>query len=227
MKSAFHYVFPKTLPIFAGFLFLGFSYGVYAVANGFAPIYPILMALFIYAGSMEFLTISLLLSVYNPVMAFLLTLMVNARHLFYGLAMLEPFKSLDWKKYYIIYGMCDESFSLNVNLEIPDGIDRGWAYFHITWLNQLYWVGATALGALLGQHIPFDLTGIEFVLNALFLVLLLEQWLTSRQHVATSIGLACSILCLYFFGAAQFMIPAMIAMSILFALLFKKGGHDN
>ena len=202
MKRALSYVFPKTIPIMTGFLFLGFSLGMLAVSKGFPPYLPVLMALFIFAGSMEFVTLQLLLAAFNPLQALLLTLMVNARHL--------------WQQPYLIFGMCDESFSINVTLDLPQDLDRGWAYFHVTWLNQFYWVCATAMGAFIGPYLPINVKGMDFVLNALFIVLLIEQWRSHRQHSAAFIGLGASVLCLVLFGPENFMIPAMILMLVLF-----------
>lgn len=216
MKRALSHVFPKTIPIMTGFLFLGFSLGMLAVSKGFPPYLPVLMALFIFAGSMEFVTLQLLLAAFNPLQALLLTLMVNARHLFYGLAMLDKYHHLGWQQPYLIFGMCDESFSINVTLDLPQDLDRGWAYFHVTLLNQLYWVCATALGAFIGPYLPINVKGMDFVLNALFIVLLIEQWRSHRQHSAAFIGLGSSALCLVLFGPENFMIPAMILMLVLF-----------
>ena len=128
--------FPFTIPILAGFLFLGITYGIYMNTSGFSFLYPMAMSLSIYAGSMEFVAVSMLLGAFHPLQAFLMTLMVNARHLFYGLSMLERFKGLGKKKYYLIFGMCDESFSINYSANIPRDVDRGWFMLWVTALNQ-------------------------------------------------------------------------------------------
>ncbi|HFI0462971.1 TPA: AzlC family ABC transporter permease [Streptococcus suis] len=226
MKPAFRFVFPKTLPILAGFLFLGISFGIYAKSMGLPTYFPILMSAFIYAGSMEFVTVSLLTSAYNPIAALLLTLMVNGRHLFYGLAMLEPFKDLDFKRFFIIFGMCDESFSINSTLDIPENIDKGWSYFHVTWLNQFYWVLGSTLGATIGHQIPIPKEGIEFVLNALFIVLLIEIWLNRKQSKAIAIGMVSALISLFIFGQSRFMLPAMALILLAFSLRYHlhKGG---
>ena len=130
---------PHTLPICVGFLFLGMSYGFLMRSKGFSFVYPMLMSLFIFAGSMEFITVSLLLSTFNPFYAFFLALMINARHLFYGISLLEKYKNTGWKKFYLIYGMCDESFTINCAVEPPPEVDRGWFLFFVTLLNQIYW----------------------------------------------------------------------------------------
>lgn len=221
MKQALKFVFPKTLPILAGFLFLGISFGIFARSMGLPVFLPPLLSIFIYAGSMEFVTVSLILAPYNPLAAFILTLMLNGRHLFYGLSMLGPYRDLGWKKYYIIFGMCDESFSINSSMHVPQDIDKGWAYFHVTWLNQLYWVSGTTIGAVFGDQLPLPDQGIEFVLNALFIVLLLEIWMNRKQHLAVAIGLSGSLVALWFFGQSQFIIPAMVFILLAFASKYK------
>lgn len=213
--------FPLTIPICLGFLFLGASYGILMGTKGFSFVWPMCMSAFIFAGSMEFVTVNLLLSAFNPLAGFLLALMVNARHLFYGLSMLGKFKGLGWKRPYLIFGMCDETFAINSTAKIPAGIDRGWFYFWVTLCNQLYWVTGATLGGLIGAHLPFNTDGLDFVLTALFLVIFLDQWLDGkhRERLSAVIGVLTSLACLLIFGANDFMIPSMIAMLILFVAL--------
>lgn len=175
-KKAFKAALPHTLPICVGFLFLGMSYGFLMKSKAFSFLYPMLMSLFIFAGSMEFVTIELLLSSFNPLYAFLLALMVNARHLFYGISMLDIYKNVGAKKAYLIFGLCDETFSVNCAVTPPPDVDKGWFMFFVTLLNHIYWVVGATLGALLGYVICFDTTGIEFVMTALFTVMFLNQW---------------------------------------------------
>ena len=217
-RKAFRTALPYTLPIAIGFLFLGTSYGFLMRSKGFSILYPVLMSMFIFAGSMEFVTVNLLLSAFNPLYAFLLTLMVNARHLFYGISMLDKFRNVGLKKYYLIFGMCDESFSINCSVEPPYGIDKGWFMFFVTLLNHIYWVSGATLGALLGSVIHFDTTGIEFVMTALFVVMFVNQWEESKDHRPALIGIACSLLCLFLFGSGNFIIPAMILIVLCFSL---------
>ena len=138
-KKAFRAALPYSLPICIGFLFIAMSYGFLMRSRGFSVFYPMAMSAFIFAGSMEFVAVELLLSAYAPLHAFLLTLMVNARHLFYGISMLEKYKGMGWKKPYLIFGMCDETFSINCTVTPPEGVDRGWFMFFVTLLNQTYW----------------------------------------------------------------------------------------
>ncbi len=221
-KSAFKAAFPYTVPICAGFLFLGISYGFLMSSKGFPIIYPLCMSLLIFAGSMEFVTVNLLLSTFQPISAFLLALMVNARHIFYGISMLEKFKGTGKKKWYLIFGMCDESFSINCSAKIPEGIDQGWFLFFVTLLNHIYWVSGATIGAILGNIITFHTEGIEFVLTALFLVIFLNQWMETKRHTPALIGVAASLISLLIFGPDNFMIPAMLLILAVFLAIRKR-----
>lgn len=219
-RKAFQAALPYTLPIFIGFLFIGLSYGFLMTSKGFSAVYPIVMSLVIYAGAMQFAAVSLLVSLFSPVHAFLLTLMVNARHLFYGISMLHTYKGSRWKRWYLIFGMCDETFSINCTVQPPPGVDKEWFYLFVTLLNHLYWVGSTALGALLGTYIRIDTTGIEFVMTALFVVLFLGQWERQEGRKPAVTGLICAAAALLLFGSSHFIIPAMVCIAGI--LLWKK-----
>lgn len=225
MKTkAFKAALPYTIPICVGFLFLGISYGFLMRSKGFSFVYPMLMSFFIFAGSMEFVTVNLLLSAFNPLYAFFLTLMVNARHLFYGISMLDKYKRVGWKKGYLIYGMCDESFTINCTVTPPPDVDKGWFMFFVTMLNHIYWVSGATLGALLGYVIQFDTTGIEFVMTALFVVMFINQWEQADNHRAALVGVGSSLLCLLVFGSEHFILPAMALIICCFSLARKKKG---
>ena len=218
--NALKAAFPYTIPIFAGFWFLALAYGIYMNVSGFSFWYPMAMSAIIYGGSLEFVAVSMLLSPFAPVQTFLMTLMIQARHLFYGISMLEKYKNLGPKKYYLIYAMCDETFSINYTAKIPEGVDRGWFYFFVTLLNQIYWVSGATIGGLLGSLIHFDTTGLDFVMTAMFVVIFMEQWMKEKHHFSELIGLIAAVGCLRIFGADNFMIPTMIC--ILAALSFLK-----
>ncbi len=227
IKSAFKCAFPYTIPIFAGFWFLGMTYGIYMNVSGFSFWYPMLMSMTIFAGSMEFVTVSMLLGAFNPLQAFAMTLMINARHLFYGISMLDKFKNTGRKKPYLIFGMCDESFSINCSADIPQGIDKGWFMFFVTLLNQIYWVSGSTLGGVLGSVIHFNTKGLDFVMTAMFVVIFMEQWLKEEKHTSALFGLGVSLLCLLIFGADNFIIPSMLAILGVLTVLrpkAEKGG---
>lgn len=220
-KKAFKAAFPHTIPIFAGFWFLGLAYGVYMNVSGFSFWYPMLMSLTIFGGSLEFVAVSMLLSAFAPIQTFVMTLMIQARHLFYGISMLDKFKDMGWKKYYLIFGMCDETFSINYTAKIPDDVDKGWFYFFVTLLNHFYWFSGATIGGLLGNLIHFDTEGLSFVMTAMFVVIFMEQWLKDKQHASELIGLAGSIGCLVVFGAESFMIPTMICILVMLTIFRK------
>ena len=227
LGRAFRAAFPHTIPIMAGFWFLGLTYGVYMQSSGFRFWYPMVMSLTIFAGSMEFVTVGLLQAAFNPVRAFLMTLMINARHLFYGVSMLDRFKGTGKKKLYLIFGMCDESFSINCTADVPPDVDRGWFMFFVTLLNHFYWFFGSTLGGIFGSFLHFNTQGLSFVMTAMFVVIFLEQWLKDKQHVSALMGLGLSLLCLLLFGAEDFIIPAMLAILAALTLARKpleKGG---
>lgn len=213
--------FPNTLPIMAGFCFLGTAYGIYMNVSGFSFVYPLVMSTVIFGGSLEFVAVTMLLAPFAPVQTFLMALLIQARHLFYGIAMLDRFKGLGWKRFYLIYGMCDESFSINCTAKIPPDVDRGWFMFFVTLLNQLYWVASATFGGLVGSLLRFNTEGLDFVMTAMFVVIFLEQWLKERRHITGLIGLGSALLCRLAFGADGFMLPTMGCILALMALLRK------
>ena len=226
-RRALRAAFPHTVPILTGFLFLGMTYGVYMASLGFSWIYPTLMALTIFAGSMEFVTANMLLGAFNPLQAFAMTLMVNARHLFYGLAMLDRFRGLGWKKLYLIFGMCDETFSVTCSVRAPEGVDEGWFMTFVTLLDQLYWVLGAALGGLCGSLLTLNTEGLDFVMTAMFVVIFLENWLKEENHTSSLLGLGLPLMCLVFFGAQNFILPSMAAILLALTALrgrLEKGG---
>lgn len=217
--AALRAAFPHTIPILTGYLFLGMSYGVLMKVSGFSFWYPLLISLTVYAGSMQFVTTSLLLGAFNPIQAFVMTLMVNARHLFYGIALLDRYQNTGRKKPYLIFGLSDETFSVTCSARIPPEIDKGWFFFWVTALDQLYWVTGATLGGLFGSLISFNTEGLDFVMTAMFVVILLEQWLKEKNHTCTLLGLGLAALSLFLFGPDSFMLPAMGAILAVLLLL--------
>ena len=216
---AFRAAFPYTLPIFAGFWFIGLAYGIYMNVSGFSFVYPMVMSAVIFGGSLEFVAVSMLLSPFAPLQTLMAALMIQARHLFYGVSMLERFKGLGWMRPYLIFGMCDETFSINYTADIPEDVDRGWFMFFVTLLNQLYWVSGATLGGILGSMLTFDTEGIEFVMTAMFVVIFLNQWEKEKQHASAIIGIAAPLVCLRIFGSGSFLIPSMVCILVALLLL--------
>ncbi len=221
-RKALKAAFPYTLPIFAGFLFLGLAYGIYMNASGFSFVYPMLMSLLIYGGSLEFVAVEMLLSPFAPLQVFIMTLLIQARHIFYGISMLDRYKGMGWKKYYLIFGMCDESFSINFTADIPADVDKGWFMFFVTLLNHFYWFAGATLGGFVGSLLKFDTTGISFVMTAMFVVIFLEQWLKEENHISSLIGIITAAICLICFGSDSFMLPTMAVIIILLTISKKK-----
>lgn len=219
--------FPHTIPILAGFGFLGMSYGIYMSVSGFNFIYSTLLSITLFGGSMQFVAVNMLLGAFNPLQALAMTLMISARHLFYGISMLDKYKGTGWKKFYLIFGMCDETFSINYTAEAPEGVDKGCFMFFVTLLDHLYWIFGTMFGGICGSLIHFNTEGISFVMTSMFVVIFMEQWLKDKNHASAILGLGLSVLCLIVFGGDNFIIPTMIAILGVLTLLRKpieKGG---
>ncbi|PJG82088.1 AzlC family ABC transporter permease [Caviibacterium pharyngocola] len=210
---------PYSFPILAGFMFLGIAYGVYMKALGFGAWYPILMAALIYAGSVEFIIAGALASTFSPLYVLLITLMVSGRQIFYGISMLEKYGAhLGKKRWYLIATMVDESFSLNYMAKIPPHLDKGWFMLFVSLYLQLYWIAGTALGALFGAVLPFDLSGVEFAMTALFLVIFAENWLKEISHESSLLGLGIALLSLLIVGKEHFLVPTLLGIWLYLTL---------
>jgi 4-azaleucine resistance transporter AzlC len=219
MKPLLKRALKDTLPVLTGYLVLGFGFGIIMKSNGFGIALTTAMSLLIYAGSMQYAAIGLMAGGASLLTVGLTTLMVNARHLFYGISMLEKYRDVGKRKPYLIFGLTDETYSLVCT--DPVGIDpeaRRDYYLLVTLLNHLYWVGGSVLGAVAGTVLQFNSEGIDFALTALFLVVFLEQWLTAEKHGPALIGVGASVLSLLIFGADSFLIPAMIGIGVMLGL---------
>ncbi len=208
--SAMKCAFPHTIPVMTGFLVLGMAYGVLMQANGYSTLWAVLMSAVAYCGSMQFVAVTLLTSAFQPFQAFLLSLMVNARHLFYGISMLDRFKGLGKIRGFLIYTLCDETFSISSSVQVPDGVEKKYFYFFISFFNYLYWVFATFLGGVVGSLMVIRTKGLDFALTALFVVLFMEQMSKPENRASGIIGVGCSIVSLLIFGANKLVIPSMI-----------------
>jgi len=224
---AFRAAFPLTLPVMAGFLFLGIAYGVLMHGIGLGAGWTFLTSFIVFAGAMQYIAITLFTAAFNPLYALFVTLMVNARHIFYGLSMLEKMKGAGRFKPFVIFAMCDETFSILCSAEAPEGVDRGFFMFFVALLNWWYWIIGSLLGVLLGNLLAFNAQGLDFTLTALFVVIFLNQWMKPENRPSSLIGVGCSLLCLILFGAYHFIIPAMALMLIVFALTGKKLAGGN
>ncbi len=210
---------PRTLPVMTGYVFLGMAFGILLTNEGYGLPWALLMSVFIFAGSMQFVAVGLLAGGFGPVSAFLLTLMVNFRHFFYGISMLERYKPFRKTKPYLIFGLTDETFSLLVQDDAPEGVDAEQYALAVTLLDQLYWVAGSALGSVLGGALPVDMTGIDFAMTALFVVIFLSQWEKRAGRVPALIGVGAAVLCLLIFGAEWFLLPTLALLTALLLLL--------
>ena len=220
--AALRAAFPATIPVLTGYLCIGMAYGLLMANAGYGVFWALLLSLLCYTGSMEFVAVSLLTAGFDPVQALLMALMINARHAFYGLSMLEKYRGTGWARPFLIFSLTDETFSLVSTLEPPDGVTRRDFYFWISLLDYLYWQVGSVLGALIGGLLPFDTTGLDFALTALFIVLFLEQWRKRENRPAALIGLGCTAVSLAVVGADRLVIPAMV---LILAVLL--GGRNK
>lgn len=219
LKSAFL----ATIPIMTGYLVLGLGFGMILESRGFGFLWAFAMGAFIYAGSMQYLAIDLLTGGASLLATALATLMVNARHLFYGISMIEPYKNTGKKKPYLMFALTDETYSLvcqNYDLA-PE--DKHKYFFYVSLLNQIYWVSGCTLGGLLGEVLTINIEGIDFALTALFVTVFVEQWLSTKNHAPALVGLIVTVICLVIFGSEIFLIPSMIGITLVLTLLNKRG----
>lgn len=226
MKSLVKTCFIHTLPVMAGYLFLGTGFGMLLHAKGYGILYSAAMSIFIYAGSMQYLAVDLLTGGASLITAAITTLMVNARHLFYGISMIDTYKDCGWRKPYLIFALTDETYSLNCS-GAPAGVEDSKTYFFLVSLfNQCYWVTGSVLGVLAGSLLPINTEGIDFALTALFVTVFVEQWKSTRDHIPALIGVFSSLLCLLLFGPANFLIPAM-GMITLSLTLYRRRKENS
>ena len=228
MKSSiFRTAFLDTVPVMTGYLFLGFGFGIYLNENGYGLPWAFAMSLFIYAGSMQYVAVSLMTSGASLLVTALTTLMVNARHLFYGISMVDRYKGSGKQKPYLIFALTDETYSLVSQYQLPQGADRHRYCFLISLFDQIYWVAGSVLGSLVGTMIPLNYEGIDFVLTALFVTIFAEQWLSTDNHISAVTGVASTLVCLLLFGPDIFLIPSMVIIAVTLTVLGKTNRRDR
>lgn len=213
-RKAIKYSFKASIPIMAGYVVLGMGFGIMMESKGYGWWWALLMSLFIYAGSMQYVAIDLLAGGATLISSALMTLLVNIRHLFYGITMLEDYKDTGAKKPYLIFALTDETFSLVCSPNLPEDVNRKDYYFFVSLFNQCYWIIGSVLGNIIGNVFAFNSAGVDFAMTALFVVIFVEQWESTKQHLAALTGILCSVVALIIFGASDFLIPAMIAITV-------------
>lgn len=217
MINTFKKALPHTLPVFAGYVFLGIAFGFLVISKGFPAWYPVVMSVVIYSGALEFAAIPLLSLPFEPVSAFIMGIMLSVRHLFYGLPMLKKYSDAGMMKFPLIYTLSDETFSIASSVKPPEDVNKNLFYLVISVSDYLYWVLGTVIGSLFGNFIKLDTSGIDFVLTALFIVLFIEQIKTKEGKISGFSGLICSFAVLLVFGAENMVLISMVV--ILIALL--------
>lgn len=225
-KLAIRAAFLDTIPVMTGYLFLGFGFGIYLNENGYGLLWALAMSLFIYAGSMQYVAVSLMTGGASVLTTALTTLMVNARHLFYGISMIDTYKNMGKAKPYLIFSLTDETYSLVSRDQVPDGVSRTAYFLLVSLFDQLYWVLGSVIGSAAGKLIPINYEGIDFVLTALFVTIFVEQWLSTKHHAPAVIGITATALCLFLFGQDIFLIPSMLLIAATLAIS-RKSKEEN
>jgi len=228
-KSAVRTAFLDTVPVMTGYVFLGFGFGIVMQRSGYGALWSVAMSLLIYAGSMQYVAVGLLTGGASLLTTALTTIVVNARHLFYGISMVDAYKGSGKKKPYMIFALTDETYSLVSQKQLPENISRHTYCFLVSLFDHSYWVGGTALGALAGNLLPINFQGIEFVLTALFVTIFVEQWLSTKNHFPAVAGVAATTICLLIFGKDVFLIPSMALIAGILIMMQKAergAGHE-
>ncbi|MBR1900653.1 MAG: AzlC family ABC transporter permease [Lachnospiraceae bacterium] len=218
IKQAFY----RSIPVMAGYIVLGIGFGILIRNAGYGVLWTSAMSLFIYAGSMQFVGVGLIAGGASILTTAITTFMVNARHLFYSISMVDKYKDAGRYKPYMIFALTDETYSLLCDAETPEGTDPNQYRFFVSLFNQSYWVTGSLIGSLLGAVLPFSTAGIEFSMTALFTASFTEQWLTTKDHVPALTGLLCTLLCLIVFGRDRFLIPAMLLITLVLTILRRR-----
>lgn len=216
-KNAFKKAFSYTIPVLTGYLFIGTAFGVMYAEKGYSFLWAILMSIMVYAGSGQYLAVNFFTPGISFVQVIFLTFMVNVRHIFYGISLLERFNKIGKSRWYMIFALTDETYSLLCTTKTPKGVDEAKFLFAISVLDHSYWVLGSAIGAIAGTLLPINSEGIEFAMTALFVVIFIEQWMEKKNRIPEMIGVVTAIGGLLLFGAENFVLPTMLA---IVALLF-------
>jgi len=221
------HAFCKSIPVLAGYIVIGIGFGILMRNAGYGVLWAASMSLFIYAGSMQYVGVSLLSSGASIVATAITTIMVNARHLFYSVSMIDKYKYTGKYKPYMIFTLTDETYSLLCDGETPNDSDQNLYRFFVSLFNHCYWIAGSIIGNLLGTVLPFSTAGIEFSMTALFVASFTEQWLRAKDHIPAITGIICTLLCLVVFGKENFLIPAMLMIALVLTILRKREEYKS
>ena len=227
MLGAFRAALPRTLPVLAGYLVLGVAFGLLLNSIGLGVFWAAAMSILVYAGSAQFLAVSLIGASASLPQVALLTLLLNFRHFFYGLSMVSRYQGVGKRKLYLAFALSDETYAILAGALPPAQVDPADYYFAVSLLDQCYWVAGSLIGATVGQLITFDTTGVDFAMTALFVVLAVEQWKSARRHAPALFGVCCGVVCLLIFGPDLFLIPALAAIVALLLLFRRRLEEDR
>lgn len=216
-RKAFRKAFPYTIPVLTGYLFIGTAFGVMYAEKGYSFLWAILMSVLVYAGSGQYLAVNFFVPGFSFIQVIFLTFMVNVRHIFYGVSLLEKFNKIGLKRWYMVFALTDETYSLLCTTNVPENVEEDKFLFAISVMNHSYWVLGSAIGAIAGTVLPINSEGIDFAMTALFVVIFIEQWMECKNRIPELIGVAVAVIALVIFGANSFVLPAMLA---IIALLF-------
>ena len=217
-KQAFRKAFPYTIPVLTGYLFIGIAFGVMFAEKGYSFLWAMLMSLMVYAGAGQYLAVNFFVPGVSFLNVIAMTLMVNIRHIFYGISLLERFHQMGKKRWYMIFGLTDETYSLLCTTKVPKGVEEEKFLFAISLMNQSYWIIGSAIGGIAGALIPFNSEGIEFAMTALFIVIFVEQWMDAKNRIPELLGVAAAFVCLQIFGVDGFVLPSMILITLVLLL---------
>lgn len=214
-KTAFKRAFPYTIPVLTGYVFIGIAFGVMFAEKGYSFLWAMLMSLMVYAGSGQYLAVNFFVPGVSFLHIIFMTLMVNIRHIFYGISLLEKFNNMGKKRWYMIFGLTDETYSLLCTTKIPEDVEEEKFLFAISMMNQSYWIIGSAIGGLAGALLPFNSEGIDFAMTALFVVIFVEQWMDVKNRIPEMVGVAAAFVCLQIFGASKFVLPSMLLIVMI------------
>lgn len=222
IKKSFRRAFRDSLPIMAGYLALGIGYGVLLQSKGYSFWWAILMSVTMFAGSGQYAGVDFMASGASLLSTAFMTLIINCRHFFYGVSLLEKYRGAGVFKPYLIFGLTDETYSITATTTLPDDLSPRHYYFFLTALNHSYWITGCVLGAVLGMFLPFSSEGVDFAMTALFIVIMTDQWLSAKEHLPAVLGAATTLVCLLVFGAQYFIVPALFLIAAEMMLLRRR-----